>query len=113
MGRFGEAHELIGAILSQEESGIYLAIHPDDPPWSLLGLSRIVSTNEDLEEIIQIIDSKYNGITLCTGSLGAGYFNDVAAMANKFSHRIYFAHLRNVTRDESLNFHETSFSMVM
>jgi mannonate dehydratase len=89
-----------------EEAGIYLAIHPDDPPWSLLGLPRIVSTDEDLEEIIQISNSEFNGITLCTGSLGAGYFNDVASMANKFSHRINFAHLRNVTRDESLNFHE-------
>lgn len=89
-----------------EEEGIYLAIHPDDPPWSLLGLPRIVSTDKDLEEIIQIKDSVSNGITLCTGSLGAGYFNDVASIADKFSHRINFAHLRNVTRDESLNFHE-------
>jgi mannonate dehydratase len=89
-----------------EEAGIYLAIHPDDPPWSLLGLPRIVSTEKDLEEIIQIRDSVNNGITLCTGSLGAGYFNDVALIAENFSHRINFAHLRNVTRDESLNFHE-------
>jgi mannonate dehydratase len=89
-----------------KEAGIYLAIHPDDPPWSLLGLPRVVSTAEDLEDILQVQDSVYNGITLCTGSLGAGYFNDVASMASRFSHRINFANLRNVTRDESLNFHE-------
>jgi mannonate dehydratase len=92
-----------------ESSGIYLAIHPDDPPWSLLGLPRIVSTDQDIDEILRKYDSVYNGITLCTGSLGAGYFNDVAAMAAKFSHRINFAHLRNVSRDHSLNFHENYF----
>jgi mannonate dehydratase len=92
-----------------EELDIFMAIHPDDPPWSLLGLPRIVSNIEDLEEIIHLRDSIFNGITFCTGSLGAGYFNDVASMAEKFSHRINFAHLRNVTRDTSLNFHENYF----
>jgi mannonate dehydratase len=92
-----------------EENGLFLAIHPDDPPFSLMGLPRIVSTEADLEGIIGLIDTPANGITMCTGSLGAGHFNDVAAMTEKFSHRINFAHLRNVTRDTSYNFNENYF----
>lgn len=92
-----------------EKEGFLLAIHPDDPPWPLLGLPRIVSTDKDLEDIIKVVDTPVNGITLCTGSLGAGYFNDVATIAEKYSHRINFAHLRNVSRDESLNFNESYF----
>jgi mannonate dehydratase len=91
------------------EEDLRLAIHPDDPPWPLMGLPRIVSTDEDINAIIRVADTPVNGITLCTGSLGAGYFNDVADMAEKFSHRINFAHLRNVSRDESLNFNENYF----
>lgn len=90
-----------------ESMGVKMAIHPDDPPWSLLGLPRIVSTVKDLEDIINVIDSPSNGITLCTGSLGAGYFNDLPRMAQKFAQRINFTHLRNVLRDESLNFNES------
>jgi mannonate dehydratase len=89
-----------------EENGIMLAIHPDDPPWSLMGLPRIVGNEEDLSDIVQAYDSKHNGIAFCTGSLGAGYFNNVGEMAEKFAYRINFAHLRNVWRDEGLNFHE-------
>jgi mannonate dehydratase len=89
-----------------EELNIRLAIHPDDPPWSLLGLPRVVSTEKDLIEIIGVADTPVNGLTYCTGSLGAGHFNDVGAMAEKISHRINFAHLRNVTRDKALNFNE-------
>jgi len=92
-----------------EKEGLLMAIHPDDPPWPLMGLPRIVSTAEDLEDIISVIDTPTNGITLCTGSLGAGYFNDVAEIAERFSHRINFAHLRNVSRDNSLNFNESYF----
>jgi mannonate dehydratase len=92
-----------------EKAGVRMAIHPDDPPWSLLGLPRIVKNESDIEEIIKVIDSPANGITFCTGSLGAGYFNDIPAMAAKFAHRINFAHLRNVTRDTSLNFNENYF----
>ncbi len=89
-----------------EKVGIRLAIHPDDPPWSLMGLPRIVSTEKDIEDIIMTKDSASNGFTLCTGSLGAGYFNDITSIAKKFSNRINFAHLRNVTRTEELNFNE-------
>jgi mannonate dehydratase len=89
-----------------EEAGIRMAIHPDDPPRSLLGLPRIVSTKEDIKEIIETTNSLSNGITLCTGSLGAGYYNDITEIANLFANRINFAHLRNVKRDAEGNFNE-------
>lgn len=89
-----------------EKYGILLAIHPDDPPKSLLGLPRIVSTHEDLRKITEAADSKSNGITLCTGSLGAGYKNNLVEIAEALADRINFVHLRNVSRDESGNFME-------
>ncbi len=92
-----------------EMAGIRLAIHPDDPPWSLLGMPRAVSTLEDAEFILQAVDSPANGITLCTGSLGAAYTNDLETMASKLAHRINYAHLRNVSRDEQRNFREEYF----
>jgi mannonate dehydratase len=89
-----------------ESAGIQLAIHPDDPPWPLLGLPRAVSTLEDAEEIIHSVDSSSNGITFCTGSFGAAHSNDLPLMAEKLAHRVNFLHIRNVNRDERLNFHE-------
>ena len=83
-----------------------MAIHPDDPPFPVLGLPRIVSTSNDLKEIIETVDSLFNGITLCTGSLGAGAFNRLTEIVKTFAHRINFTHLRNVTRDHEGNFHE-------
>lgn len=89
-----------------EEVGINLVIHPDDPPFSLLGLPRIVGTKDDLEFILKSYNSPANGLTLCTGSLGAGYFNDVALLAKEFAPRINFLHLRNVTATPEGNFME-------
>ncbi|WP_198931733.1 mannonate dehydratase [Labilibacter marinus] len=89
-----------------EDSGVRMAIHPDDPPWGLLGLPRVVSTLEDAKSIISTVDSISNGVTLCTGSWGAGHFNDLSIMAEELSHRINFAHLRNVKRDTDYNFNE-------
>lgn len=89
-----------------EQSGIRLAIHPDDPPRPVLGLPRVVSTQEDLQDILNAYDSPANGITLCTGSLGAGCFNDCPLIAQTFAHRINFTHLRNVKRDDEGNFNE-------
>ncbi len=89
-----------------EEASVRMAIHPDDPPWGLLGLPRVVSTLDDAKNIVNTIDSFSNGITLCTGSWGAGYFNDLSVMAKELSHRINFAHLRNVKRDTDYNFSE-------
>lgn len=89
-----------------EKEGIVLAIHPDDPPWPLLGLPRVVSTIEDAEEIIQSVDSPSNGITFCTGSFGAAHTNDLSFMAEKLAHRINFLHIRNISRDNRFNFQE-------
>ncbi|MBI9063675.1 MAG: mannonate dehydratase [Marinilabiliaceae bacterium] len=89
-----------------EESGVRMAIHPDDPPWGLFGLPRVVSTLEDALTITKTIDSEANGLTLCTGSFGAGHFNNLSEMAKELAPRINFAHLRNVKRDTDYNFRE-------
>lgn len=89
-----------------EEVGIRIAIHPDDPPRSLLGLPRIVSNADDLAFIVGAHDSPANGITLCTGSLGAGHGNDLPAIAAAFAQRIHFVHLRNVTKEPDGSFFE-------
>ena len=79
-----------------EEMDVKLAIHPDDPPWEIFGLPRITKNLADLQKIIDIVDSPYNGITFCTGSLGADPNNDLVEMINKIGHRINFVHFRNV-----------------
>lgn len=79
-----------------EEMDVRMAIHPDDPPWEIFGLPRITKNVEDLKKIIQIIDSPYNGITFCTGSLGADPNNDMVEMIHEVGHRINFVHFRNV-----------------
>jgi mannonate dehydratase len=89
-----------------EESGILMGIHPDDPPRTLLGLPRVVSNESDLRRILEAVDSSANGLTFCTGSLGAGMKNDVPAMAEKFAARINFIHLRNVARNSEGDFLE-------
>ncbi|HTO94042.1 MAG TPA: mannonate dehydratase, partial [Bacteroidota bacterium] len=89
-----------------EEAGVRLAIHPDDPPWPLLGLPRIVSTASDVEAILAAADSPSNGITLCTGSFGASPRNNCAAMAERFASRLNFVHLRNVHADGDGGFAE-------
>jgi mannonate dehydratase len=89
-----------------EEAGVRLAIHPDDPPRPLLGLPRVVGSAEDIAAIIQGCDSPASGLTLCTGSLGAGVGNDLPAIARQFADRIYFAHLRNVTKEPDGSFME-------
>lgn len=89
-----------------ENYDIKLAIHPDDPPWSLLGLPRVVGSYTDFQEIFETVPSPSNGLTLCTGSLGAGYENDLNKISKDFAHRVHFAHLRNVERDVDKNFRE-------
>ncbi len=89
-----------------EAAGVRLCIHPDDPPRPLLGLPRIVSNQDDLDFIIAAADSVANGITLCTGSLGAGAANDLPGIAARFASRIQFVHLRNVTREPDGSFME-------
>lgn len=88
------------------ELGIKLAIHPDDPPFPVLGLPRIVSTSEDLTYILEAVPGESNGICYCTGSLGANAENNLPAIAKDLGRRIHFVHLRNVTRDAEGNFFE-------
>ena len=89
-----------------EDFGVRLAIHPDDPPRSLFGLPRIVSTAKDARALLASVDSPANGLTLCAGSYGSRADNDVLAMAREFAPRIHFAHLRNVTIEPDGSFHE-------
>ena len=79
-----------------EQADVKLAIHPDDPPWSMFGLPRIVTNKENLRRLLDIVDSPYNGLTLCTGSLGVNPENDVADMLKTFAGRTPFVHLRNI-----------------
>jgi mannonate dehydratase len=89
-----------------QEVGIRLAIHPDDPPWSLFGLPRVVSTAEDVRAIFGARDTLANGLTFCVGSFGARADNDLLAMAREFGARIHLTHLRQVTREADGSFHE-------
>ena len=81
-----------------EECGVNMAIHPDDPPWDIFGLPRIISNEEDLDRMFKAVPSTCNGLTLCTGSFGAGRENDLVHMAEKYTKqgRVHFVHLRNV-----------------
>jgi mannonate dehydratase len=88
------------------EVGVRLAIHPDDPPRSLFGLPRVVSTAADARRVLAAADAEENGLTLCAGSYGSRADNDVVAMAREFAPRIHFAHLRNVTIEPDGSFHE-------
>jgi mannonate dehydratase len=83
-----------------------LAIHPDDPPFSLFGLPRVVSTASDARALLAAYDGPANGLTMCVGSYGARADNDVVAMSREFAPRVHFAHLRNVARDADGSFHE-------
>jgi mannonate dehydratase len=89
-----------------EELGLRLAIHPDDPPWPLFGLPRVVSTAGDARSILAGVDSPANGLTFCVGSYGARADNDLLAMIGEFAPRIHFAHLRQVVREADGSFHE-------
>lgn len=95
------------AIIPAAESvGVKMCIHPDDPPFSLFGLPRIVSTAEDARKLLNAVPSPSNGLTLCAGSYGARGDNNLTAMANEFGNRIYFVHLRNVKREQDGSFYE-------
>lgn len=89
-----------------EECGVVLAIHPDDPPFPILGLPRIVSRMEDFDYFLNKIDNKANGVCFCTGSLGASAKNNLTDMVKRIGEKIHFVHLRNVTRDDEGNFYE-------
>jgi len=89
-----------------ETEGIKMTIHPDDPPYPILGLPRIASTIDDFNYILKNVDKPFNGVCFCTGSLGAGVDNNALEIFNVVKDRVYFAHLRNVTKDEDGSFYE-------
>ncbi len=89
-----------------DATGINMAIHPDDPPWDMFGLPRIITGAESYDKMIEAVPDKHNGFTFCTGSLGAERSNDLPAIAGKYAERIYFAHIRQLKYDNETDFTE-------
>lgn len=89
-------------------SNVKLALHPDDPPWSLFGLPRIVTSERALERVIRLVDDEANGITFCAGSLAADANNDLVRIVQRVGERIHFAHCRNIKRTGARSFQETA-----
>lgn len=97
---------LKGIMPACDEAGIDMAIHPDDPPWDMFGLPRIITGADSYDRMIKAVPNRHNGFTFCTGSLGAGRENDLPAMAKKYAERIYFAHIRQLKYCGEKNFTE-------
>lgn len=102
------AYFLRAVVPVAEEAGVRLAIHPDDPPWPIFGLPRIVSTREHLKRILDAAPSPHHGLTFCTGALGASLDNDLPAMAAEFGPRVNFLHARNVRHTAPRDFYEAA-----
>lgn len=91
-----------------DEYGINMCIHPDDPPFQVLGLPRIVTSEEDITWLLHAVDNSHNGLTFCAGSLSAGLHNNVPSLARMFAHRTHFVHLRSTNAFPNGNFIEAS-----
>jgi len=104
------SHFLSEIIPVAEEFGVKMAIHPDDPPYPIFGLPRIITCEANLDRFLKLYDSDYNGLTFCTGSLGCAATNDIPAMVDKYSSqkRIHFLHLRNVKNLPDGSFEESA-----
>ncbi|MDE7214054.1 MAG: mannonate dehydratase, partial [Anaeroplasmataceae bacterium] len=97
---------LNGIMPACDETGINMAIHPDDPPWDMFGLPRIITSKESYDKMIKAVPNKHNGFTFCTGSLGASRTNDLPFMAKEYADRIYFAHIRQLKYQGDVDFKE-------
>ena len=97
---------LNGIMPACDEAGINMAIHPDDPPWDMFGLPRIITGMDSYRKLFSLVPNVHNGITLCTGSLGAGRKNDMVEMAALLASRSYFVHLRQIKWSGELDFCE-------
>jgi len=106
--RFNLTEFIKQVIPTAVSANVMMAIHPDDPPFPILGLPRVVSTMDDIQTIIQACDVPNNGICFCAGSLAASDNNDVLAILKKYAHRINFVHLRNIAREQKGIFHESA-----
>jgi mannonate dehydratase len=93
-----------------QEADVKMAIHPDDPPYDIFGLPRIITNEDSLDRFLKLVDSKYNGLTFCTGSLGSASFNNIVKMIDKYASqgRIHFMHVRNVKLLEDGSFEESA-----
>jgi mannonate dehydratase len=101
-------HFLEQVIPAAEEAGVVLGIHPDDPPWSIFGIPRVVKDRDDLAFLLDAVDRPANGLTLCVGSLGADPANDPPALVREFAGRIHFVHGRNVRHTGHRRFNEVA-----
>jgi mannonate dehydratase len=103
-------HFLQQIIPVAEECDVKMAIHPDDPPYPIFGLPRIITNEKNLDRFLKLVDNKYNGLTFCTGSLGSASFNNIVEMVDKYCSqgRIHFMHIRNVKLLEDGSFEESA-----